>query len=76
MSETRVLCLCCGTRYDVDGDCPWLNVEPHSAALARLVALYLLTQDIDAPTRDDVLVARQAIKDEARALIESARLEE
>ena len=69
---TRVLCLCCGTRYDVDGDCPHLHERPHSTALARLVAFHLLAQGIEHPKPRDVHAAREALDAEARALVDGA----
>lgn len=71
-SATRISCLCCGTRYDLDDNCPKLDELPHSLALARLVALHLLGHGIDTPTPRDVREAREAIDAEARVLIDGA----
>ena len=57
------LCLCCGSRYEDGfwGDCPNLEVEPHSTELALEVARRLLEQEIVQPTPEQVKEAVRSI---------------
>ena len=51
---TRTLCLCCGSYYDLDEDCPEVEFRPHSIQLSLEVSRRLLTAGIAHPDQHDV----------------------
>jgi hypothetical protein len=52
--------LCCGTFYEVDGDCPNVDKVEHSSGLAYVVALRLQRRGLELPTPEQV---REALPD-------------
>lgn len=61
MNQPEVTCLCCGTLYPVDGDCPNLETAPHSLELARSVAAELLEYGATTPSVRQVRRALEQI---------------
>jgi hypothetical protein len=62
MNDQHALCLCCGSEYDMTGDCPNVERKPHSIALALAVADYLREHGVGHPRPLDVHQARQAVE--------------
>lgn len=50
----QVLCLCCGSYYGSDTNCPNRGSSPHSFELSFKVAKHLHEQGIDLPLPADV----------------------
>lgn len=57
----RILCLCCGSYYDSDSDCPNRYRELHTLKLSIDVANYLREHAIDEPRPADVKRALAAL---------------
>ena len=51
---SRVLCLCCGSQYDIDGDCANVKRTEHSIRRALDVARKLRELGIEPATSHDV----------------------
>jgi len=50
----RTICLCCGSYYDTDGDCPQVRYRPHSIQIAVEVTRHLLEAGIEHPDKHDI----------------------
>lgn len=61
-----VMCLCCGSSYNEDYDCPNLDRRPHSVELALRVAELLQERGMP-PTGNNVRAALAEIQKRARA---------
>ena len=53
-----ILCLCCGTTYAPEGDCPFLETVEHSPELAQHIVAVLMERGVNDPTGDDVRAVR------------------
>jgi len=54
---TRTICLCCGSYYDADENCPQIPFKPHSLQIAVEVSRLLLEAGIEHPDKQDVTEA-------------------
>ena len=56
-----VVCLCCGSAYASDDDCPNVDDGKHSGERALAVARHLSAIGVQHPTTQDVLDALAAL---------------
>lgn len=66
-ATTRVVCLCCGARYDEDQDCPRFDARTHTYSRAAKVARFLRDSGCSQPRPLDVRDALAALDAQGRA---------